>query len=244
MAADDVASAIARITVGTPVNGTVEIAGPDQFRLDDLIRRDLAARSDSREVISDPHAPYFGGELSERTLVPDDDARLGETRFENWLSQAARQIPNTSLQPLAGTSSKPMFAMAFLITGTLIITSTLMAQKAVTPPMAQETITPLITKDLAGLPGQQVLMYTVDFPPGFSSPIHRHNAQVSVYVLEGSVVMQVRGGKEMTLMPGQSFYEDPNDIHVVSRNASSTKPAKFLVFLINKKNAPLVIPAK
>src|SRR4029077_16942831 len=120
-------------------------------------------------------------------------------------------------QPTAGTgrreqimtSSKPMLVLAFLITSTLIITSNL---------MAQETITPLITKDLAGLPGEQVLMYTVDFPPGFSSPIHRHNAQVSVYVLKGSVVMQVRGGKEVTLQPGQSFYEDPNDIHVVSRN--------------------------
>ena len=137
-----------------------------------------------------------------------------------------------------------MLVLAFLIPSTLIIPSTLMARKVVTPPMAQETVTPLITKDLAGVPGEQVLMYTVDFPPGFSSPIHRHNAQVSVYVLEGSVVMQVRGGKELTLLPGQSFYEDPNDIHVVSRNASSTKPAKFLVFLINKKGAPLVVPEK
>ena len=136
-----------------------------------------------------------------------------------------------------------MLMLAFPITSTLIITSTLMAQKAVTP-MAQETITPLITKDLAGLLGEQFLMYTVDFPPGFSSPVHRHNAQVSVYMLEGSVVMQVRGGKEVTLRPGQSFYEDPNDIHVVSRNASSTKSARFLVFLIHKKGAPLVIPAK
>ena len=137
-----------------------------------------------------------------------------------------------------------MLMLAFLITSALMITSTLMAQKAVTPPMAQETITELMSKDLAGFPGKEVLMYTVDFPPGFSSPVHRHNAQVSVYVLEGSVVMQVRGGKEVTLRPGQSFYEDPNDIHVVSRNASSTKSARFLVFLIHKKGAPLVIPAK
>ena len=141
-------------------------------------------------------------------------------------------------------SSKRLWMLAFLITSALIPTSTLIAQKAVTPPTAQETITPLITKDLAVLPGEQVLMYTVDFPPGFSSPVHRHNAQVSVYVLEGSVVMQVRGQEELTLGPGQSFYEDPNDIHIVSRNASSTKPAKFLVFLIHKKGAPLVIPAK
>ena len=142
------------------------------------------------------------------------------------------------------TGSKAMLALAFLITSTLIPTSTLTAQKAVMPPTPTETITPLITKDLAVLPGEQVLMYTVDFPPSFSSPIHRHNAQVSVYVLEGSVVMQVRGQKELTLGPGQTFYEDPSDIHVVSRNASSTKPAKFLVFLINKKGAPLVIPAR
>ena len=141
-------------------------------------------------------------------------------------------------------TSKLMLVLAFLITSALISTSTLMAQKAATVSLAQETITPLITKDLAVLPGDQVLMYTVDFPPGFSSPVHRHNAQVSVYVLEGSVVMQVRGQKELTLGPGQSFYEDPNDIHIVSRNASSTKPAKFLVFLIHKKGAPLVIPAK
>jgi quercetin dioxygenase-like cupin family protein len=142
------------------------------------------------------------------------------------------------------TSSKPILALVVLIASTLITTGTLMAQQTVTPPKSQETITPLITKDVAGFPGEQALMYTVDFPPGFSSPVHRHNAQVCVYVLEGSVVMQVRGQAEVTLGPGQSFYEDPNDIHVVSRNASTTKPAKFLVFLINRKGAPLVIPAK
>jgi quercetin dioxygenase-like cupin family protein len=139
---------------------------------------------------------------------------------------------------------KVWFVLAFLTISTLITTSTLMAQKAVTPRMAQETITELMSKDLAGFPGNEVLMYTVDFPPGFSSPVHRHNAQVSVYELEGSVVMQVREGKEVTLRPGETFYEGPNDIHVVSRNASATKSAKFLVFLIHKKGAPLVIPAK
>jgi len=141
------------------------------------------------------------------------------------------------------TKSKLILVLAFLITSALINTSTLMAQKAVMPPKAKETITPLITKDLAGFPGEEALMYTVDFPPGYSSPVHRHNAQVSVYVLDGAVVMQVRGQKELTLQPGQTFYEGPNDIHIVSRNASSTKPAKFLVFLIHKKSDPLVIPA-
>src|SRR5580698_3050689 len=138
--------------------------------------------------------------------------------------------------------AKRMLALILLLASLLLPTGALMAHKTIKTPPAQETITPLLTKDLAVLPGEQILMYTVDFPPGFSSPIHRHNAQVSVYVLDGSVVMQVRGQKEVTLGPGQSFYEDPNDIHMVSRNASSTKPAKFLVFLINKKGAPLVIP--
>jgi len=132
-------------------------------------------------------------------------------------------------------SLRQMLALAFLMTSPLILTR---------PLKAQETITPIMSHALAEVSGKEVLMYTVDFPAGFSSPIHRHDAQVSVYVLEGSVVMQVKGGKELTLGPGQSFYESPDDIHVVSRNASSSKPAKFLVFLIHKKDAPLVIPAK
>ena len=94
MAADDVASAVARVAVGSPVNGTVEVAGPEQFRLDELIRRGLSARNDPREVIADPHARYFGAELSERTLVPGDDAQLGETRFEDWLSRSAQSDPD------------------------------------------------------------------------------------------------------------------------------------------------------
>jgi uncharacterized protein YbjT (DUF2867 family) len=89
MAADDVASAVGRIAVGPPVNGTVEIGGPEEFRLDDLVRRHLAARKDSREVIADPKALYSGANISERTLVPDRKARLGETRFETWLTRAA-----------------------------------------------------------------------------------------------------------------------------------------------------------
>ena len=98
MAADDVASAVARIAVGPPLNGTVEIAGPEQFRVDDLVRRRLAALKDPREVIADPNARYSGAKISERTLVPGDDAQLGETRFETWLSQPAGQIPSTKPQ--------------------------------------------------------------------------------------------------------------------------------------------------
>lgn len=98
MAADDVAGAIDRIATNAPVNGTVEIGGPEQFRLDELARRDLAARKDPREVISDPHARYYGIQVSERTLVPNDGARLGETRFEDWLKQSTKQAAKSALQ--------------------------------------------------------------------------------------------------------------------------------------------------
>ena len=110
--------------------------------------------------------------------------------------------------------------------------------------VAQEAkVTPLLSKDLTNLPGKEGLMITVEYPPGSSDPIHRHNAHAFVYVLEGSIVMQVRGGKEVTLTPGQTFYEGPDDIHVVGRNASKTKPAKFVVFLVKDKDAPVVVPA-
>jgi quercetin dioxygenase-like cupin family protein len=110
---------------------------------------------------------------------------------------------------------------------------------------AQETkVTPLMSKDLTDIPGKEGLMITVEYPPGGSDPIHRHNAHAFVYVLEGSIVMQVKGGKEVTLTPGETFYEGPDDIHVVGRNASNTKPAKFVVFLVKEKGAPVLVPVK
>jgi quercetin dioxygenase-like cupin family protein len=111
--------------------------------------------------------------------------------------------------------------------------------------MAQEPkITSLMSKELADNPGKEVLMITVEYAPGGVDPVHRHNAQAFVYVLEGSIVMQLKGGNEVTLTPGQTFYEGPDDVHVVGRNASSTKPAKFLVVLIKDKGAPVLVPVE
>ena len=111
--------------------------------------------------------------------------------------------------------------------------------------VAQETkVTQLMSKDLAEFPGKEGVMITVEFPPGHSDEIHRHNAYAFVYVLEGSVVMQVRGGKKVTLGPGQTFYEGPNDVHIVGRNASHTRPARFVVFFVKNKGAPILVPAK
>ena len=127
------------------------------------------------------------------------------------------------------TSTKVVLALACLMSGTLL------AQEA--------KVTEVLSKDLTDIPGKEGLMVTVEYPPGSRDPIHRHNAHGFIYVLEGSIVMQVRGGKEMTLTPGQSFYEGPDDVHVVGRNASKTKPAKFVVFFVKNKGAPVLVPA-
>src|SRR5262245_27369167 len=104
-------------------------------------------------------------------------------------------------------------------------------------------VTPLMSKDLKDIPGKEVVMIT-EYAPGGSDPIHRHDAQAFVYMLEGSVVMELNGGKQVTLKPGETFYEGPDDIHTVGRNASSTKPAKFLALFIKNKGAPILTPVK
>ena len=117
-----------------------------------------------------------------------------------------------------------------------VVTGTATAQEA--------KVTSLMSKELREFPGKEGLMITVEYAPGGSDPVHRHDAHAFVYVLEGSIVMQVKGGEEVTLTPGQTFYEGPNDVHVVGRNASSTKPAKFLVFFVKDKGAPVLVPVK
>jgi quercetin dioxygenase-like cupin family protein len=117
-----------------------------------------------------------------------------------------------------------------------LMTGTAMAESA--------KVTSLMSKDLPESPGKEALMIMVEYPPGSSDPSHRHNAHALLYVLEGSVVMQVKGGKQVTLTPGQTFYEGPDDVHVVGRNASKTKPAKFVVVLIKDKGAPVLVPVE
>src|SRR5512133_1821462 len=128
------------------------------------------------------------------------------------------------------TFTRLMLVLACLMSGTLV------AQEA--------KVTELMSKDLTNLPGKEGLMIIVDYPPGSKDPIHRHNANAFVYVLEGSIVMQVRGGKEVTLTPGQTFYEGPDDVHVVGRNASKINPAKFVLVMVKDKGAPVLVPAK
>jgi quercetin dioxygenase-like cupin family protein len=108
----------------------------------------------------------------------------------------------------------------------------------------EPVVTPVMLKELADIPGKEALMLTVEYPPGGADPVHRHDAHAFVYVLEGSIVMQVRGGEEVTLTPGQTFYEGPDDVHIVGRNASSTQPAKFVVILLKNRGVEALLPAE
>jgi quercetin dioxygenase-like cupin family protein len=111
-------------------------------------------------------------------------------------------------------------------------------------PAHDAVVTPVMSKALSDIAGKEVLLLDVVYPPACADPVHRHNAHGFIYVLEGSIVMQVRGGKEVTLTPGQTFYEGPGDTHTVGRNASNTSRARFLVFLLKNQGADVVVPAK
>lgn len=105
-------------------------------------------------------------------------------------------------------------------------------------------IMPVLSRALEDMPGKEATLLTVEYAPGAATPSRRHNAHTFVYVLEGTIAMQIAGGETVTLGPGQTFYESPHDVHTVSRNASADKPAKFLVFFIKDKNAPAVLPVQ
>ena len=127
---------------------------------------------------------------------------------------------------------------------TKVLIALCLAASSATAAAQEAKVTPLMTQELAGSDGREGTMVMVEYAPGGSDAEHRHNAYAFVYVLEGALVMQVKGGKEVTLGPGQTFYESPGDVHTISRNASTTKPAKFLVFFVKQKGAPITVPAK
>ncbi|HEY2623554.1 MAG TPA: cupin domain-containing protein [Dyella sp.] len=128
--------------------------------------------------------------------------------------------------------------LCLLASGVAVAQAATPASSAATPPQAK--VAELMTKALKDYPGKEALMITVVYPPGAVDPVHRHNAHAFVYVLEGSIVMGLKGGKEVTLTPGQTFYEGPDDVHTVGRNASQTKPAKFLVLLLKNQGEPVL----
>jgi quercetin dioxygenase-like cupin family protein len=134
-----------------------------------------------------------------------------------------------------------MFRLKTAITMLMVASALIGVARAEAP---EAIVTPLMTKPLDDYPGKEAMMITVEYPPGSVDPVHRHHAHAFVYVLEGAIVMQLKGGKEVTLTRGQTFYEGPNDLHTVGRNASQTKPAKFIVLLLKDKGAPVLVPEK
>jgi quercetin dioxygenase-like cupin family protein len=249
-----VAQAVAEAALGAPANETLEIAGPERRPLSALVARDLKATNDPREVVSDPQARYFGTRLDEHCLVPVGPAHLGTISLEDWLRQprarsaqsaagkhaggaviaGAHPRERAGLPPIHDRSTMTRTTMAWLLLS--LMASPVLAQ----PP----DVVTVMSKDLTEAPGREVVMLTVEYPPGGSDPVHRHDAHGFIDVLEGSVVMQVQGGTAVTLTPGQLFDEGPDDVHVVGRNASTTRPAKFLVLLVKDKGAPTLVPVK
>jgi quercetin dioxygenase-like cupin family protein len=156
---------------------------------------------------------------------------------DEWVESSVGGIPGCAWRISAGGTESPRRqAMTKVLIALCLAAATAAAQEA--------KVTPLMTYELAGIDGKEATMQMVEYAPGGSDAEHRHHASVFVYVLEGAVVMQVQGGQEVTLGPGQTFYESPEDVHTVSRNASTTKPAKFLVFFVKQKGAPITVPAK
>jgi uncharacterized protein YbjT (DUF2867 family)/quercetin dioxygenase-like cupin family protein len=244
---DDVAAAVAEVALGEPVNGMIEIAGPDQIRQDELVRQYLSATGDARKVVTDDKAGYFGIAVNDQSLVPGDNPRLGPTHFAEWLSRTITQKTATEKRSALASNlpGKVTKVVTLLLCGIVFVAlSKVTLTMAATTEPKEAKVTELMSKDLTDLPGKEGLMLLIEYPPGSTDPIHRHNAHGFIYVLEGSIVMQVRGGKEVTLTPGQTFYEGPEDVHVVGRNASQTKPAKFVVFFVKDKGAPVLVPTK
>jgi quercetin dioxygenase-like cupin family protein len=130
------------------------------------------------------------------------------------------------------------------VTAMALVTLTALSAGAACAAAPEAIVTPLMTQPLPDYPGKEALMIMVEYPPGSVDPVHRHNAHAFVYVLEGTIEMQLKGGKQVTLKPGQTFYEGPNDVHTVGRNASQTQPAKFIVLLLKDKGAPVLVPEK
>jgi len=244
MASDDVAAAVADVALGQPVNGMIEIAGPDQIRQDELVRQYLSATGDARKVAIDAKAGYFGIAVNDQSLVPGDNPRLGPTHYEEWLSRTTPQASERQSAPTSNLQGKVPTVVALLLCGIIFAAlSKVTVMMAATEEPKEAKLTELMSKDLADLRGKEGLMLLIEYPPGSLDPIHRHNAHGFIYVLEGSIVMQVKGGKEVTLTPGQTFYEGPEDVHVVGRNASQTKPAKFVAFFVKDKGAPVLVPS-
>lgn len=170
--------------------------------------------------------------------------RRRHTRSSSDTCSQAAAIPQTAATSCFSTAMKGPIMNRLNYLGFLLAFLLAAFGAQVSNAVPGPVLTTLLSKELRDLPGKEMLAITVEYPPGGADPIHRHDAHVFVYVLEGSIVMGLRGGTEVTLTRGQTFYEGPLDVHTVSRNASSTKPAKFIVVFVKDKGPDAVLPAR
>jgi quercetin dioxygenase-like cupin family protein len=194
--------------------------------------------------------------VNDQSLVPGRNPRLGSISYAEWLAQDAPKDSTQRERPMVSTPFASMARMSALLLCTLVVTALSLLRVTADNSPAHDSkgrgrteskeaiVTSLFSKDLADLPGKEGLMIMVEYPPGSVDPIHRHNAHAFIYLLEGSIIMQLRGGKEVTLTPGETFYEGPDDVHVIGRNASQTKPAKFVVVFLKDKGAAVLEHAR
>jgi uncharacterized protein YbjT (DUF2867 family)/quercetin dioxygenase-like cupin family protein len=237
IAADDVARALADVALGTPVNGMVEIAGPEQIRQDKFVRQLLEASADPRRVVADGHALYYGLTINDRSLVPEGSARLGSIRFAEWLRRNIAPTPTgKGAMPVPNLSSRAATAVALLVCIFGLAAVFLRDAGAHDASGKQSKVTVVFDRLLPNVPGKSMKGLLVEYPPGASSPAHTHANSAFIYatVLEGAVRSSVNGAPVKVYHAGENWSEEPGAYHGVSANDSKTEPARLLaVFVVN-----------
>ncbi len=238
IAADDVAKILADVVAGKPVNGMVEIAGPEQIRQDDFVRRILKATGDTREVATDNQALYYGLAVNDRSLMPEGSPRLGSIRFVEWLSRNAPRTTAIGQQsvPSPTLSGRVASAVALLLCIFGMAAFFLRGAAAKDSPAKESKVTVVFDRALPNVPGKSMKGLLVEYPPGGSSRPHIHADSAFIYatVLEGAVRSSVNGAPVKVYQAGENWYEEPGAYHGVSANDSKTKPARLLaVFVVD-----------
>lgn len=243
IASDDVAAALADVATSEPICRMLEIAGPEQIRQDELVRRFLSATGDARMVVTYSNARYFGTKVNDQSLVPGANPRLGSTHFDEWLSRNTLQkkAKATSISTLLGKVS------VLLLCGIVLTALSLRDTAASDSSTTNSKVTLVFDHALPNVPGKSIKGVLVEYPPGGSSPAHTHARSAFIYatVLAGAIRSSVNGAPVRIYQAGENFYEEPGAHHGVSANASKTEPARLLaVFVVDSAEKRLTIPDK
>jgi uncharacterized protein YbjT (DUF2867 family)/quercetin dioxygenase-like cupin family protein len=243
---DDVAAALADVAISEPINGVLEVAGPEQIRQDELVRRFLSATGDARTVVTYANARYYGTKVNDQSLVPGANPRLGSTHFDEWLSRTTLQ-KKAKATPRSNLSRKVATVSVLLLCGIVFTALSLRDTAANDSSTNDSKVTLVFDQALPNVPGKSIKGVLVEYPPGGSSPAHTHPHSAFIYatVLEGAIRSSVNGAPVRLYHAGENFYEEPGDHHGVSANASKTEPARLLaVLVVDSDEKRLTIPDK